>query len=433
MSAMFELNLLAASGGQYIAHARYSAPGYNHQASTAPFAFAYDRLRASDSDPERYGQMLSATLFSDPALAGFWQQVQVAAQQQLAVRVRLNPADPGLHLLRWETLRDPKNDQPFALQQGKSFARILESADLQKYTAPPRPEELTALVAIAAPGDLTDYGLHPIDADGELARIRAALGHMPITVLGDVAGAAGRADLATIQAKLNDRPALVVLVAHGNLRAGEAAIYLEDQAGKTSPIEGKLLVDAFAQQKQRPALLILVSCNSAGDDYAALSALGPRLAQTGLPAVLAFQGNIAMAATKRLLPMLMSELLRDGAIDRALAAARAQLGANGPWWQPVLFLRGEGQLWQGAAADTAPTTKLSPEEQQAINEQIKRLELHRQTLAHYLNQVSMVGEANVRPETSYGIRSARREIKRIKEYLAGKGIEVAGHPDDEAA
>ncbi|NTU85407.1 MAG: ATP-binding protein, partial [Chloroflexales bacterium] len=69
----------------------------------------------------------------------------------------------------------------------------------------------------------------------------------------------------------------------------------------------------------------------------------------GVPAVLGFQGDVAMGTMKVLLPTLISELRRDGQLDQALAAARATLGDKRPWWQAALWLRTDGRLWREKA------------------------------------------------------------------------------------
>jgi hypothetical protein len=56
---------------------------------------------------------------------------------------------------------------------------------------------------------------------------------------------------------------------------------------------------------------------------------------------------VALSTVKILLPALITELRRDGRIDRALAAARVALEAKQrPWWQAVLWLRTDGRLWR---------------------------------------------------------------------------------------
>ena len=70
-----------------------------------------------------------------------------------------------------------------------------------------------------------------------------------------------------------------------------------------------------------------------------LAALGPRLAEAGVPAVLAMQGNISVATISRFMPVFFRELQRDGQIDRAMAAARAAVRDRHDWWAPALFMR----------------------------------------------------------------------------------------------
>ena len=95
--------------------------------------------------------------------------------------------------------------------------------------------------------------------------------------------------------------------------------------------------------EQLPLLTILVSCLSAGADENPLEnpmvALGPALAQRGVPAVVAMQGSVTFPTMAAFLPAFFKELQRDGQIDRALAVARAAISDRPDWWMPVLFSR----------------------------------------------------------------------------------------------
>jgi len=69
-------------------------------------------------------------------------------------------------------------------------------------------------------------------------------------------------------------------------------------------------------------------------------ALAPQLAQAGVGAVLAMQGNVALESIAAGMPVLFSELRRHGCIDLAVAVMRNLLATRGDdWWQPALFLR----------------------------------------------------------------------------------------------
>jgi len=112
-------------------------------------------------------------------------------------------------------------------------------------------------------------------------------------------------------------------------------------------VPGADLVARLADLPTRPRLVFLASCQSASDgSRAALAALGPRLAAAGIPAVIAMPGPLAMATNAVFAPNSFRELLRDGRIDRALAAARQAIADRPDWWAPALFTRlRSGRIW----------------------------------------------------------------------------------------
>jgi hypothetical protein len=146
---------------------------------------------------------------------------------------------------------------------------------------------------------------------------------------------------------------LLYLVCHGALIDGEPHLWLEDSAGRVEVVPGSELVRRVSELQRRPQLIVLASCQSAGqgsarhsDDEGALAALGPRLAEAGIPAVLAMQGNVALQTIGQFLPTFFRELQRDGLIDRAVAVARGAVREQADWWAPVLFMRlKSGRLW----------------------------------------------------------------------------------------
>ncbi len=435
-------------------------------ATNAPVTLDPEALRAMSHNPAAYGKLLSDQLFADQTLRDSWLKARAfAAADDLQVRLRLDARADELHALRWETLRDPETDQPIALYERVRLVRTLDSADLTPVTIPPRPD-LRALVVVSNPSNLA-AGMAEVDVDGEVARARAALGDIPTTILGDTAGAAGRATLVNIAAHLRDGPHIVILVAHGTLRDSRPVVWLEQDDGTSHQAPGADVVAAVQRLATRPLLLILASCRSGGGGYGdTLSAIGPGLARVGVPAVLGFQGDVAMSAVKTLLPTLITELRRDGQIDRAMAAARAALGEQRPWWQAALWLRTDGRLWSEPAppapAQPAPgihvggnvgtlqvvtvtggqvdsiigsqhTYGAPPTQADQGSGLRQRLANHRSTLAHYLNQIAITGTANARPEVSAGIREARAEIRRIKAHLRASGQAVDDQMDDEGA
>ena len=66
---------------------------------------------------------------------------------------------------------------------------------------------------------------------------------------------------------------------------------------------GTELVTRLRDLRQPPRLVVLVSCQSAGAGAGdALDALGPRLGEAGVPAVLAMHGNVTMQTADAFMP-----------------------------------------------------------------------------------------------------------------------------------
>jgi len=66
----------------------------------------------------------------------------------------------------------------------------------------------------------------------------------------------------------------------------------------------------------------------------------------GIPAVLAMQGNVTVRTVAEFMPVLFTELKRDGQIDRAMAVARGSIRDRDDSWMPVLFMRlTSGRIW----------------------------------------------------------------------------------------
>ncbi|HEX5690098.1 MAG TPA: CHAT domain-containing protein, partial [Roseiflexaceae bacterium] len=164
---------------------------------------------------------------------------------------------------------------------------------------------------------------------------------------------------------MRDGSDILYLVAHGTVKDGEAYIWLENDEGGVGRISGTELVERIQSLSDRPILVVLASCQSAGagQTNGVLAAIGPRLAAAGVAAVLAMQGNISMQTVADFMPVFFRELRRDGQIDRAMAAARASVLDRPDWWMPVLFLRVQnGRLWSAApeaqsAGDVPPPPK----------------------------------------------------------------------------
>ncbi|MCA9698406.1 MAG: SIR2 family protein, partial [Myxococcales bacterium] len=256
--------------------------------------------------------------------------------------------------LRWELLRHPQSGQILSTSEQVLLSRFMVSRSWRPVKLRAR-AALRALVAISAPHPekLQKLGLAAVDYAGELARIRRSLTGVELRTLG------GPGDPCTLERLLEELRAgvdIVYLVSHGMFgrRTGAPALVLEDQDGGLAVTKGEDLTDRIAELQTGPRLMVLASCQSAGDGKqlaaeertTAQATLAGRLADAGVPGVIAMQGYISMITVEQMMPVLFTELLRDGQIDRALAAARAKVRDRPDWWMPALYSRlTAGRLW----------------------------------------------------------------------------------------
>ena len=342
-----EISLFRRDAESYGVELRFTDPtseADKRQGGVAPVRFDPAELRARALDPAAYGQYLAAQLLSEPAVRGFFDQALAAAQAQdasLRLRIAIAPSAPELHNLRWETLRLPEAGVPLLSGQNLTFSRYLSSLDWRPVRLRPQ-ADLRALVTVASPGNAAKWQVAEVDTEAELAAARAGLGDIPVTEL----ASRGQVTLANLAAHLRDGYDILYLVAHGLLVDGEPQILLEQEDGAGTWTPGRELVTRIYELQDRPRLVVLVSCQSAGSgaeattqDDGALAGLGPRLAEAGVPAVIAMQGNLTMKTAAAFMPAFFGELRRNGQVDRAMAVARGAVRDRPDWWMPVLFMR----------------------------------------------------------------------------------------------
>ncbi len=305
-------------------------------------------------DPEAYGRALTGMAFGDQRLREAWITARTSAEARelpLRIRLRLDPSDPDLHGIRWETVYELDRGTAIARSERFLLSRYLDSADLSRLRTPPR-EQVAALLVVATPRNLAEYGLAPFDATAEAARIRAALGDIPVATL--VSGdSAGPVTLTALTDALRFGYSVLSVICHGRLLDGVPQLALEDEAGAVAWVPGDDLARSIGDLggDRRPTLVVLASCQSVGLAHGSdvPAALGPQLARAGVAAVLGMQGDAPLPMVTRLMPRFFKHLAEEGEIDRALAVARSGLDGDDPWWMPVLFMRvRDGRLWRAA-------------------------------------------------------------------------------------
>jgi tetratricopeptide (TPR) repeat protein len=302
--------------------------------------FDLDALHVLAEDPAAYGRKLSQALFAPPAARQAMIQAQTVANtlgQPLRVRLQTTPDASELHNLHWETLYDPDGKAPLFTGEKVLFSRYLTSAAWESVKLKPK-RHLRALVAISNPSDLDVYSLEPVDVAGETARAKKALGEVET----DVLNASEDGEHVTLEAILGrlrqGNHDILYIVAHGMARKDDSYLWLENENGETQRVSGSQLAAEFQKMNQPPVLVALLACESAGKAASqALTGIGPRLAEAGVPAVLAMQDKISVETGSRFMETFFEELEQDGVLDQAAAVARNDVREQPDYWIPVLY------------------------------------------------------------------------------------------------
>ena len=296
-----------------------------------------------------YGKNLSKQVFTAEVTTWFVQFRAVALTQESTLRVRLaiDASAPELHSIHWESLRDPSvldRDVPLFMGEGLLVSRFLSSAanDWRPIRLHPK-AKLKALLVVSNPPPGST--LPQLDVATELHNAKLALADIEVSQL--ASGDPMPPNLINLTARLREGFDILYIVCHGMLLNQEPQLLLDDAVdGKRTP--GQALVQAIDNLEYRPRLIVLASCQSAGEGNSGLAALGPRLAGVGVPAVIAMQGNVYMSTASAFMKTFFAELCCDGQIDRAMSVARAtvyQLNLS-DYWKPVLFMRlRSGRIW----------------------------------------------------------------------------------------
>ena len=352
-STELELNLKRRQDGVYSLEMRFSQPesdtdlrvGYDRLITAS---FDFNQLRSMEVEPAQYGQGLANALFADPAFRSAFAKMRGSAQTLSAAmrfRLLLDSTATELYNLRWETLVDPETQASLFTGEQVFFSRYLSSADLRPVRLKAK-GSLRALVAAANPSNLADNSLAPVDVPGEVGRAREALGDIQVTVLPAESGGE-YCTLNRLIERLGEGYDILYLIAHGAFVRNEPWLWLEDDHGKIARVSGRDLAIRLSELQTPPRLVVMASCQSAGNTAGdATLALGPRLAEAGVPAVLGMQGSISMETVAIFMPAFFKELYEDGQIDRAMAVARGMVRQRPDFWMPVLYMRlKSGRLW----------------------------------------------------------------------------------------
>ncbi len=352
---------------------------------------------------EEYGKCLYNDLFVGLVRDAYYKALtyaQTVTAGRLRLRLEIDQDAPELHVIRWETLHpgDQRQLEPIAINTQTPFSRYTA---LNMPEAMPGQYPVKILYAVANPADIDEWDLTRVDVEAEIRNILAACADLQRTGLVELTVMPGRSErdlpkqlIKSIRSSLGEDGfisgptslnnlksvlenfQIFHFLGHGRFRkvrrrrdslpeheepgapAGDdieeeiyqAALFLESdeegEVGSVDLVDDETFTEALATKDSSLKLVFLASCETARvdedqDQGSPLAGLAPRLVAGGIPAVIAMQDVIEMAAARDITTSFYSNLFLHGQVDRALNQARYQIHDHeaAGWSVPVLFLR----------------------------------------------------------------------------------------------
>jgi hypothetical protein len=313
-------------------------------------------LLAALPDPQRYGQLLFERTFPErDALATcFRERLAIARENGARLRLRINvspTAEPALQGLFWEMLFDPVEN----LALGRAREVVMSRTAVSTASRPMQSATLgqpKLLIAVAAPTDLSTYGLAPIAREPLVQALRGSLERVPYAAAFEVLEPPVTAR--RIFDKMTEGFHVLHLVAHGHVSDQDetARIVLEKDDGTADFVEDTAFGEIF-EGGTTARLITLLACNSGvsvGSEQDPFRGLAAQIVKHGAPAVIAMTRPISVNAAAEFLRAFHDSLSRTPVIDAALNTARWHLHAASKmsldWASPALFMRlPDGLLW----------------------------------------------------------------------------------------
>ena len=358
-----ELRIQWTDPGKYVIAGRCINPDQDSETELIDreaIAIDHAALRAVADDPDKYGAASSQMIFGSAPVQEAYGRARDASGTRDGLRIRLHiqKGAPELHALRWELMHEPGKTARRFLERAHLVLPLSECGRIARGGAAENPDQVQVLVAVANPTDVKTRWQHPpIEVEAEYKRAEEAV--VPRNGVGQrlitTRRLPGRVSIYDLISSLRDNYAEVLyLVAHGSITAdGAPHLLLEGEGGDGEIVAGEELVERLVASGQLPRLIVLASCKSAGGQGTpGLVALAPRLAQAGVPHVLAMQGEVSIESMRKFMPRFFKELASHGQIDRAVAAARAEILDAPDWWMPVLYTHSRrGLVWPPRSMD----------------------------------------------------------------------------------
>lgn len=267
---------------------------------------------------QAFGQKLFEFLLSSELLSLYRQCQQLADAQGKGVRVKLNILPPGLAVLPWEFLYDPRRRDYVCLDPNTPLIRYTE-LPLTVPRLPVTPPLRILGVCINA----VDLG--GLDLAEEQRRMENAVRGLQ---------AQGQVELTWLEGQTSDDLQramrrgpwhILHFIGHGSFDAvrDEGTIILADEQGKAAPLSASQLARLLQRQRSSLRLVLLNACEGArGGQQDLFSSTATTLIGSGIPAVLAMQYEITDEAAVQFARTFYEALADNLPVDTAMADAR---------------------------------------------------------------------------------------------------------------
>lgn len=343
-----EIEISRESPTNYAVQLRFSAAGAESELrllkdkTEALEASALAPLADLKPGSDQYARILSEAFFKDKLVAIEFENAVTASKTlrtALRIRLLLDAEAPELHAIQWECLNDVSGNA-LATRENIFFSRYLPSREIHSTRLRSNSGQLKALIAVSNPSNLSDYSLPEIKVAAELKLAKDALKESDLTVVENPT-------VPALTAKLREGFDILYLVAHGAIVDNVPMVMLCDSEGKVDLVEGNVIASRLRDLASPPRLIVMAVCQTG----MGLHSLGPLFSDSGVPAVVAMNGNFSMETNTRFMPVFFHELSTNGAIDRAISIARSEVKDRPDAWMPILYMRLEsGLLWKSEKA-----------------------------------------------------------------------------------
>jgi hypothetical protein len=297
--------------------------------------------------PRSYGMRLYKWLFGDEVGKAFRRARSMVSEPvgsslssttgDLRLRLWLDDLPAELAQLRWEALQAPDGYVPLSLST--VFSRSARVRARRARSSSERP--LRMLQIVSNPAGLEALDLAALDPvawkfTNELIE-RSQDGLMVVDQLAE------EPTPDQIRSRTGRGYHIVYVAAHALQGEGEMWLVLADDTGQAHPVPEGVFADALAPKDGPPPHLVFLATPLTAQEQAkpVESGLVRKILETGVRAVIAIESPMEAGLQNHFCDRFFAALLDTGAIDVAMAEARAKIYEPGEWeWTyPVLTMR----------------------------------------------------------------------------------------------